>query len=79
MTAPARVAVLAGGHSPEREISLRSGHLVHGALASRGYDAFLLDPAEQPLVETLSSPGMTAAYVSLHGRDGEDGIVQRLL
>lgn len=74
-----RIAVLAGGRSPEREVSLRSGHRVMTALASRGYDAFVLDPAEEPLVETLESSGVAACYVALHGKDGEDGTVQRLL
>lgn len=75
----ARVAVLAGGRSPEREVSLRSGHRVMTALRSRGYDAFVLDPAERLLVETLSSASVSACYVALHGKDGEDGTVQRLL
>jgi D-alanine-D-alanine ligase len=74
-----RVAVLAGGHSPEREVSLRSGHRVATALAARGYDAFVLDPAESPLVETLSERRVGCCYVALHGKDGEDGTVQRVL
>jgi len=74
-----RVAVLAGGRSPEREVSLRSGHRVMTALRSRGYDASVLDPAEVPLVETLSAATVSACYVALHGKEGEDGTVQRLL
>ena len=74
-----RVAVLAGGRSPEREVSLRSGHRVMSALRSRSYDAFIIDPAEEPLVETLNSAGVSAAYIALHGKEGEDGTVQRLL
>lgn len=74
-----RIAVLAGGHSPEREVSLRSGHRVATALEARGYDAFLLDPAESPLVETLSETAAGCCYVALHGKDGEDGTVQRVL
>jgi D-alanine-D-alanine ligase len=74
-----RVAVLAGGRSPEREVSLRSGHRVMTALRSRGFDAFVIDPAEQPLVETLSAATVSACYVALHGKEGEDGTVQRLL
>jgi D-alanine-D-alanine ligase len=74
-----RVAVLSGGRSPEREVSLRSGHRVMAALRSRGYDAFVLDPAEEPLVETLSSASVSATYIALHGKEGEDGTVQRLL
>lgn len=72
-----RVAILAGGRSPEREVSLRSGRRVATALAERGHDARLLDPAEEPLVGSLASAD--ACYVALHGREGEDGTVQRLL
>lgn len=74
-----RIAVLAGGRSPEREVSLRSGHRVTSALAARGYEAFLLDPSDGPFVETLSTATVSACYVALHGKDGEDGTVQRLL
>jgi D-alanine-D-alanine ligase len=74
-----RIAVLAGGRSPEREVSLRSGHRVMTALQSKGFDAFVVDPAEVPLVETLSAATVSAAYVTLHGKEGEDGTVQRLL
>ncbi|HZP89671.1 MAG TPA: D-alanine--D-alanine ligase [Actinomycetota bacterium] len=73
------VAVLAGGRAPEREVSLRSGHRIAAALRARGFDAFLLDPAERPLVETLSAARVSACYVALHGKEGEDGTVQRVL
>ncbi|HLB61342.1 MAG TPA: D-alanine--D-alanine ligase [Actinomycetota bacterium] len=74
-----RVAVLAGGRSPEREVSIRSGHRVHQALAGRGHEAFLLDPSDAPLVEGLASGRADVCYLALHGRDGEDGTIQRLL
>lgn len=74
-----RVAVLAGGRSPEREVSLRSGHRVHQALLSRGHEAFVFDPSDAPLVEGLAEGGAEACYLVLHGRDGEDGTIQRLL
>ena len=74
-----RVAVLAGGRSPEREVSLRSGHRVMTALRSRGSDAFIVDPADGALVETLSAATVSACYIALHGKEGEDGTVQRLL
>ncbi len=74
-----RIAVLAGGRSPEREISLRSGHRVLTALRARGYEAILIDPAEGPLVQNLSAARVSACYVALHGKEGEDGTVQRLL
>lgn len=74
-----RVAVLGGGRSPEREVSLRSGHRVTSALSARGHDAVLLDPAEGPFVENVSAAAVSACYVALHGKEGEDGTVQRLL
>jgi D-alanine-D-alanine ligase len=74
-----RIAVLSGGRSPEREVSLRSGHRVMTALQANGYDAFSLDPAEEPLVETLSAARVSTCFIALHGKDGEDGTVQRLL
>ncbi|HEX7463527.1 MAG TPA: D-alanine--D-alanine ligase, partial [Actinomycetota bacterium] len=74
-----KVAVLAGGRSPEREVSLHSGHRVLAALQSRGYEAFVLDPADDPLVETLCAANVSVCYIALHGKDGEDGTVQRLL
>lgn len=73
------IAVLAGGRSPEREVSLRSGHRVAAALHTRGFEASLLDPAEGPFVENVSTARVSACYVALHGKDGEDGTVQRLL
>jgi D-alanine-D-alanine ligase len=74
-----RVAVLAGGRSPEREVSLRSGHRVAAALEARGHDATLVDPAESPLVETLAAGRFDVCAIALHGKDGEDGTVQRVL
>jgi D-alanine-D-alanine ligase len=74
-----RIAVLAGGRSPEREVSLRSGHRVASALQTRGFDVLLLDPSDGPFVENVSAAGVSACYVALHGKEGEDGSVQRLL
>ena len=74
-----RIAVLAGGSSLEREVSLRSGHRVGAALSARGYDAVVLDPAELSLAEALVTGGFDACYIALHGKAGEDGAVQRLL
>ena len=74
-----RVTVLAGGSSPEREVSLRSGHRVATALASIGHEADLLDPADVPLAEALAERAPDACYLTLHGAAGEDGTVQRLL
>jgi D-alanine-D-alanine ligase len=74
-----RIAVLAGGRTPERDVSLRSGHRVATALGELGHDAFLVDPGEAPLVETLLEKGPELCYLALHGKEGEDGTVQRLL
>lgn len=74
-----RIAVLAGGRSPEREVSLRSGHRVMTALRTRGYDAFVVDPSESLMTETLCTASVSACYIALHGKDGEDGTVQRVL
>ena len=74
-----RVAVLAGGRTPERDVSLRSGHRVLTAVAERGHDAWLVDPGESPLVELLAERTPDICYLTLHGKEGEDGTVQRLL
>jgi D-alanine-D-alanine ligase len=74
-----KVAVLAGGRSPEREVSLRSGHRVTTALGSIGHEVELIDPGEAPLAETLAERAPDVCYLTLHGKEGEDGTVQRLL
>jgi len=74
-----RVAVLAGGRTPERDVSLRSGHRVMTSLSERGHDAWILDPGERPLVEALGERPPDVCYLALHGKEGEDGTVQRLL
>jgi D-alanine-D-alanine ligase len=74
-----RVAVLAGGRTPEREVSLRSGHRIATALSEGDHDVTLLDPAEVPLTEVLRESAPELAYLTLHGKEGEDGTVQRLL
>jgi D-alanine-D-alanine ligase len=71
-----KVAVLLGGRSAEREISLLSGEQVLEALRRAGVDAQPFDPAEQPL-EALR--GFDRAFVALHGRGGEDGAIQGAL
>ena len=73
-----RVAVLFGGTSAEREVSLMSGTGVLQALLSQGVDAFKFDPAERPLQE-LKAEGVSRCFIALHGRGGEDGTVQGAL
>ena len=73
-----KVAVLMGGTSAERDISLMSGAGVLEALLARGVDAHAFDPAERPLDE-LRRDGFARCFVALHGRHGEDGSVQGAL
>src|SRR5437588_1458120 len=74
----ARVAVLKGGTSLERQVSLRSGARVEDALERLGHDVVPID-AGADLIERLRAASPDAAFVALHGRDGEDGTVQELL
>ncbi|MGE6530930.1 D-alanine--D-alanine ligase [Pseudomonas sp. NPDC077382] len=73
-----RVAVLYGGKSAEREVSLKSGAAVLAALQSAGVDAFGIDVDDDLLVR-LSSERIDRAFIVLHGRGGEDGSMQGLL
>jgi D-alanine-D-alanine ligase len=73
-----RVAVLKGGRSLERQVSLRSGARVEDALERLGHDVISIDAAAD-LVERLRTERPDVAFVAMHGRDGEDGTVQELL
>ncbi|MFM2276193.1 MAG: putative D-alanine-D-alanine ligase [Pseudomonadota bacterium] len=73
-----KVAVLMGGASAEREISLLSGNGVLQALRDSGVDAHAFDPAQRDLSE-LKRDGFTRCFIALHGRFGEDGTVQGAL
>jgi D-alanine-D-alanine ligase len=73
-----KIAVLMGGRSLERDVSLKSGERVTAALAAKGYRVIPLDITED-LVETLRSERPDAVYIALHGKFGEDGTVQELL
>ena len=73
-----KVAVLMGGYSAEREISLMSGQGVLQALRSKGIDAHAFDPAERDL-GALKTDGFARCFIALHGRFGEDGTVQGAL
>ena len=74
----AEVAVLKGGSSLEREVSLRSGTNVELALTRLGHEVIAVD-ADQHLVRTLREARPDVAFIALHGRGGEDGTVQELL
>ncbi len=74
-----KVAVLAGGRTPERDVSLRSGHRVMTSLTHLGHETWLVDPADTPLVGALDDRRPDLCYLALHGKEGEDGTVQRLL
>lgn len=73
-----KVAVLFGGSSAEREVSLMSGTAVLGALRAAGVDAHAFDPAEREL-HLLRSEGFARAFIALHGGAGEDGTIQGAL
>jgi D-alanine-D-alanine ligase len=73
-----RVAVLKGGRSLERQVSLRSGARVEDALERLGHEVISID-AGNDLVERLRTSSPDVAFVAMHGRDGEDGTVQELL
>jgi D-alanine-D-alanine ligase len=73
-----RVAVLLGGRSNEREVSLKSGSMVLAALRSRGVDAHAFDPSERDL-GALIAERFDAVFIALHGRYGEDGTIQGAL
>lgn len=71
------VAVLAGGHSAEREISLNSGKNVVVALKEAGYTSVeLLDTAADDFMVTMATGGFDVAFIAMHGAGGEDGAMQ---
>ena len=73
-----RVAVMYGGDSAEREVSLRSGEAVLSALQGAGVEAVGFDPAERQLTELISEK-FDRVLIMLHGRGGEDGSMQGAL
>ena len=73
-----KVAVLMGGKSAEREISLMSGNGVLQALRAKGIDAHAFDPAERDVFD-LRREGYARCFIALHGRGGEDGTIQGAL
>jgi D-alanine-D-alanine ligase len=73
------VAVLYGGTSGERAVSLVSGTNVHQALEAEGFKAALIDTGEPDFMDTLAHSGAHVAFIALHGKGGEDGTIQGLL
>jgi D-alanine-D-alanine ligase len=73
-----KVAVMMGGTSAEREVSLKSGAAVLAALRASGVDAHCFDPREKTL-EALHAEGFVRVFIALHGRGGEDGTLQGAL
>jgi len=73
-----KVAVLLGGRSAEREVSLRSGSMVLNALRSRGVDAHAFDPQQRDLAALIAEK-YDRVFIALHGRYGEDGTIQGAL
>lgn len=78
-TAGLSIAVLSGGTSAERDVSLNTGTQVATALESRGHRVTMLDSADLGFIERLRAGGFDAAFICLHGRFGEDGTVQGVL
>ncbi len=72
------IAVLMGGRSLEREVSIKSGQRVSNALRKLGYHVLKLD-IDQSIIDNLQKHSIDLAYIALHGKDGEDGIVQEML
>src|SRR5437660_1707644 len=73
-----RVAVLKGGRSLERQVSLRSGARIEDALERLGHEVITVDVGAD-LVQQLDRAAPDIAFIALHGRDGEDGTIQELL
>lgn len=75
----AKIAVLCGGMSSEREVSLRSGKNCHSALLRLGYNNAVLIDVDENIAEKLKNEKIEVAYNALHGKYGEDGCIQGLL
>ena len=73
------VAVIYGGTSGEREVSLRSGQSCADALASLGFKVTLIDPSIKEDLVRLVTEAFDVAFLALHGRGGEDGTIQGFL
>lgn len=73
-----RIAVLMGGRSAEREISLRTGKAVYEALQEKGFDVVAID-VDEYIVENLKKEKVDLVFLALHGKYGEDGTIQGML
>lgn len=73
-----RVAVLMGGRSAEREVSLNTGAQVSAALTTAGFDVIEIDSGRDSFITELAGSGADVVFICLHGRFGEDGTVQGL-
>lgn len=74
-----KIAVLYGGESPEREVSLRSGRAVASALKKKGHRVSLLDPAKTDFCKKILKTKLDCAFIALHGGMGEGGVIQGFL
>ncbi len=74
-----RVAVICGGRSSERQVSLWSGEAIVNALRSKGVDVVAIDPMETDCIAELHQQRVDRVFIALHGKDGEDGTLQGLL
>lgn len=82
MLQPGKIAVLMGGSSAEREVSLKSGQAALDALLRKGVDAFALDiqfESDASICRQLTEQPIDGAFIALHGRGGEDGLIQGVL
>lgn len=73
-----KIAVLMGGRSAEREVSLRTGKAIYDALLEKGHNAVAID-VDENIVENLKKEKVDLAFIALHGKYGEDGTIQGLL
>jgi len=74
-----RVAVLMGGWSAERPVSIKSGQAVLDALLRKGVNAFAIDVTKETVLKDLMNEKIDRVFIALHGKGGEDGVIQSIL